>query len=77
MQTVAARNGITEATNSLDYWQPSFAIETGGYEALSHHEALYMATVGGAKGGLVTPKFPYHMIADAIDCVNEDCSEKK
>ena len=49
---------------------------TGGYEALSHHEALYMATVGGAKGSHVTPKFPNHMIADAIDCVNEDCSEK-
>ena len=50
--------------------------QTGGYEALSHHEALYMATVGGAKGSHVTPKFPNHMIADAIDCVNEDCSEK-
>jgi len=47
------------------------------YEVLSHHEALYMATVGGAKGSHVTPKFPNHMIADAIDCVKEDCSEKK
>jgi len=27
-----------------------------GYEVLSHHEALYMATVGGAKGSHVTEK---------------------
>ena len=47
---------------------------TGGYEALSHHEALYMATVGGAKGSHVTLIIIMSTISRSCDCrYNRSC----